>query len=457
MKFSKRVITMLLAVGSVAPLLGEERPNVLIIVADDLGYADLGFQGCKDIPTPHLDKLATQSVRCTNGYVSHPFCSPTRAGLLTGRYQQRFGHENNPAWLPEDTIAGLPVDQITLPELMKQAGYDTGAVGKWHLGAHPQFHPNKRGFDYYFGMLGGGHMYFPDSKGGAEYTIPLNRNGADIPHTRYLTDEIGDDAAAFISRETGKSWMLYVAFNAPHTPLQGPQEWIDKLSSIPNEQRRIYAAMVASMDAAVGRILAQLDASQQTENTLVFFVSDNGGPNLAAKSGTCFTDNSPLRGYKGDVYEGGMRVPFLVRWPAVLKPGVYEQPVIALDFLPTAVALAGGKLPTDRAIDGVNLIPYLTGEKTGAPHDRLFWRSGGSKGNHAIREGDWKLVKLGNQAPQLYNLAADIGEAHDLATENPEKVTALSSAIAEWEKGTMEPIFQSPKQGNPKKKVKAKP
>jgi arylsulfatase A-like enzyme len=180
----------IMALGTAA-LQAADRPNVLILVADDLGYADLGFQGCKDIPTPHLDKLASQSVRCTNGYVSHPFCSPTRAGILTGRYQQRFGHENNPAWLPEDTVAGLPVNQVTLPDLMKQAGYVTGAVGKWHLGAHPQFHPNRRGFDYYFGMLGGGHMYFPDAKGGAEYTIPLNRNGTDLPHTRYLTDEIG--------------------------------------------------------------------------------------------------------------------------------------------------------------------------------------------------------------------------------------------------------------------------
>jgi arylsulfatase A-like enzyme len=430
------------------------KPNVMVIIADDLGYHDVGFQGSQEIPTPHLDKLAAQSLRCTNGYVSHSFCSPTRAGILTGRYQHRFGHENNPAWLPESTTAGLSMNETTFPTLMKQAGYTTGAVGKWHLGAHPQFHPNKRGFDEYFGALGGGHQYFPGDKGGAEYTIPLNRNGTDEAQTKYLTEQFGDEAAAFVGRHAsdGKPWMLYLAFNAPHTPLQAPKEWLEKFAHIQPEQRRTYAAMVAAMDAAIGSVTAKLDATKQTENTLIFFVSDNGGPNLSARLGVNFTDNSPLRGAKGDLHEGGMRVPFLVSWPAKIKPGTYDQPVIALDFLPTSLAAAESTAPAN--LDGVNLLPFLTGEKTTAPHDTLFWRTGGPGGLNAVRRGNMKLVRAGKAAPELYDLASDIGETQNLAAEKPQVVAELVAAITEWEKGTIAPLFESPKGGKPKKKAK---
>lgn len=455
MRFFVLLLSLLLAVPAVAA-----KPNVLIIVADDLGYNDVGFQGSKEIPTPHLDKLAAQSVRCTNGYVSHPFCSPTRAGMLTGRYQQRFGHENNPAWLPESTVAGLPLSETTFPTLMKQAGYTTGAVGKWHLGAHPQFHPNKRGFDEYFGALGGGHVYFVGDKGGPEYQIPLNRNGKDEPQTKYLTDQFGEEAAAFVGRHAGeaKPWMLYLAFNAPHTPLQAPKEWLEKMKHIESEQRRTYAAMICAMDAAIGGVLAKLDETKQRENTLVYFVSDNGGPNLAARNLTNFTDNSPLRGAKGAVYEGGMRVPFLVSWPAKLKPGTYDQPVIALDFLPTSLAAAESADVTPKNLDGVNLLPFLGGEKTGAPHETLFWRSGGPGGNNAVRRGNLKLVRIGTEAPQLYDLGADVGESKNLAAEKPEVVKELVAAIADWEKGTIAPVFESPRAGKPApgKKGKAK-
>jgi arylsulfatase A-like enzyme len=434
------------------------KPNVLLIVADDLGYHDLGFQGSKEIPTPNLDKLAAQSLVCTNGYVSHPFCSPTRAGIMTGRYQQRFGHENNPAWLPQDTVAGLPLTETTYPQLMQKAGYTTGAVGKWHLGAHPQFHPNKRGFDEYFGALGGGHMYIPGTSGGAEYNIPLNRNGKDEAQTKYLTEQFGDEASSFVERHAteAKPWMLYLAFNAPHTPLQAPQKWMDKFSQITDKNRQTYAAMVCAMDEAVGEVLTKLDATKQRENTLIYFVSDNGGPNLQAKSGSNFTDNSPLRGAKGMVYEGGMRVPFLVSWPAKIKPGKYDQPVIALDFLPTSLAAAESADLTPKNLDGVNLLPFLSGEKTSAPHDTLFWRSGGPGGNNAIRRGSLKLVRLGKAEPELYDLVTDIGESKNLAAEKPEVVKELVSAIAEWEKGTIAPIFESPRAGKPAAKKKKK-
>lgn len=434
------------------------KPNVLLIVADDLGYNNLGFQGSKEIPTPNLDKLAAQSLVCTNGYVSHPFCSPTRAGIMTGRYQQRFGHENNPAWLPQDTVAGLPLTETTFPQLMKQAGYTTGAVGKWHLGAHPQFHPNKRGFDEYFGALGGGHAYFPASGGGSEYNIPLNRNGKDEPQTKYLTDQFGDEAAAFVGRHAGedKPWMLYLAFNAPHTPLQAKPEWLEKLKHIENISRRTYSAMVCAMDEAIGGVLARLDETKQRDNTLIYFVSDNGGPNLEAKNGTNHTDNSPLRAAKGSVYEGGMRVPFLVSWQGRIKPGRYEQPVIALDFLPTSLAAAEAGELAPKNLDGVNLLPFLSGEKTGAPHDMLFWRTGGPGGNNAVRRGNLKLVRLGKAEPELYDLAADIGEKKNLAAEKPEVVKELVTAIAEWEKGTIAPIFESPREGKPAVKKKKK-
>lgn len=451
----RSILSLLLALSFAVPVFAA-KPNVLIIVADDLGYHDLGFQGSKEIPTPHLDKLAAQSLRCTNGYVSHPFCSPTRAGIMTGRYQHRFGHENNPAWLPESTTAGLALTETTFPTLMKQAGYTTGAVGKWHLGAHPQFHPNKRGFDEYFGVLGGGHSYFPDSKVGTEYNIPLNRNGKDEPQTKYLTDHFGDEASAFVGRHAGetKPWMLYLAFNAPHTPLQAKPEWLEKLKHIENDSRRTYAGMICAMDAAIGGVLAKLDETKQTENTLIYFVSDNGGPNLKDKSGTNHTDNSPLRGAKGAVYEGGMRVPFLVSWPAKIKPGTYDQPVIALDFLPTSLAAGESADLTPKNLDGVNLLPFVTSEKSGAPHDMLFWRTSGPGGNNAVRRGNMKLVRLGKAEPELYDLATDISESKNLAAEKPEVVKELVAAIAEWEKGTISPTFESPKGGQPKKKKK---
>lgn len=453
----KRLLACVLLSLLASLLPAAEKPNVLLIVADDLGYADVGFQGCKDIPTPNLDSLAKQSVHCTNGYVSHPFCSPTRAGVMTGRYQQHFGHENNPAWLPNDTVAGLPLNQITLPQLMKKAGYITGAVGKWHLGAHSQFHPNKRGFDEYFGFRGGGHIYLAGTKGGEEYNVPLEFNGEERPFDDYLTNILGREAASYVDRHQDKNWLLYLAFNAPHTPLSAPPELLAKFSSIADEGRRTYAAMVNAMDAAVGTVLARLDATKQRENTLIFFISDNGGPNLAAKSGKpCFTDNSPLRGYKGMVYDGGIRVPFLVSWPAKLKPGTFEKPVISLDFLPTALAAAGGDLPTDRQLDGVNLIPHLTGEKTGAPHETLFWRSGGPGGNYAARMGDWKFVRLGKAAPELYNLASDIGEKTNLADEKPNVLAKMTAAVSEWDKENIKPLFESPKAGgNPKAKANA--
>jgi len=390
-------------------------------------------------------------VRCTSGYVSHPFCSPTRAGLLTGRYQQRFGHENNPAWLPDSPVAGLPLSQTTLPQAMKTAGYVTGCVGKWHLGAHPQFHPNRRGFDEYFGLLGGGHIYLPGAAGGVEYNIPLNRNGQDEPLTEYLTDVLGREASAFVKRHAGEPWFLYLAFNAPHTPLQVTDKQLDRVRHIPDETRRNYAGLVVGMDDAVGEVLAALRESGQEANTLVWFFSDNGGPVSVSHS-----DNTPLRGAKGNVFEGGIRVPFLVSWPGRLPQNKdYAQPVISLDVFATAVALSGATVPAGHALEGVDILPYLAGEKTGAPHARLFWRSGGGT-RFAVREGDWKLVGGEEGGTQLFHLARDIGETQDLATAQPDVLHRLQKAYDEWNQDNIAPVFESPRAKKPKaaKKVR---
>jgi len=432
-------VCLLLGLAAVAS--AAAKPNILVIVADDLGYADVGFNGCKDIATPNLDALAKRSVRCVNGYVTHPFCSPSRAALLTGRYQQRFGHENNPKWDPADTGAGLPVKETTLPQVLKTAGYKTGAVGKWHLGAHPQFHPNRRGFDHYFGALGGGHIYLPGEKGGEEYQIPIDRNGKPEPLTEYITDVFAREAAAFITRSSPEPWFLYLAFNAPHTPLQNPPRIEERVKHITDDLRRGYAGLVTGLDDGVGTVLRALRDSGQLDNTLVFFFSDNGGIETVAHS-----DNGPLRGQKGDVWDGGMHVPFLVSWPAKLGAGKdYAQPVSSLDVFATAVALTGAKVPASHKYEGVNIVPFLGGEKSGAPHEHLFWRTTRSGGLWAVRDSRWKLVQSDEgRGMELFDLANDFSETTDVAAQHPEIVAGLKRAYDTWNKDNIAAIFDSP-------------
>lgn len=426
------------------------RPNILVILADDLGYADVGFNGCKDIPTPNLDRLAARGVRCTNGYVTHPFCSPTRAALLTGRYQQRFGHENNPAWLPDDPKAGLPITETTLPQVLKTAGYVTGCVGKWHLGGHPSQHPNKRGFDEYFGMLGGGHIYNPGAKGGVEYVIPLDRNGQKEEMKEYLTDTLAKEASAYIERHKTEPWFLYLAFNTPHTPLQTKDEYLARVKHIEDETRRNYAAMVVALDEAVGGVLKTLHDEGLEENTLVWFFSDNGGPTGVTKA-----NNSPLRGVKGQLFEGGVHVPFVVSWPKRLPKGRdFSHPVHSLDVFVTAVSLTGAKAPEQHKPEGVNLIPFLSGDTKDAPHERLFWRH--SNGSWAVREGNWKLLTAPGSPPQLFNLWNDLGETNDLAAEQVPIVARLKSAFEEWNQHNIAPVFQNPQPAKNAKKKAAK-
>jgi arylsulfatase A-like enzyme len=414
--------------GTVRAADRESRPNVIVILADDLGYADLGFQGCKDIPTPHLDRLAASGVRCTAAYASCPVCAPTRAGLLTGRYQQRFGFEYNPAIGPK---AGLPIEERTLADLLHDAGYVTGAIGKWHLGKPEGFHPLERGFDEFYGFTGGGRPYFPiDEKVKVPFAPndPLVR-GRDRIKTEppYLTTAFGNEAAAFVERHREKPFFLYLAFNAVHVPLQAPQEYLDRFGSIESKARRAYAAMTGAMDDAVGTLLAELERAQLREDTLIFFLSDNGGHPIANAA-----SNAPLRGEKSTIYEGGVRVPFVVSWPGHLPAGkTYAQPVSSLDIASTALSAAGA---TDeiarRKLDGVDLVPFLNGERSGAPHEVLYWRYGPHR---AIRHGNWKLTLPGGGLAELFDVEKDISETNDLAADHPEIVKDLSSQFDAWE------------------------
>jgi arylsulfatase A-like enzyme len=430
------------------------KPNFVILLADDMGYADAGFQGCKDVPTPRLDGLAKSGVRCTDGYVSGPYCSPTRAGLLTGRYQTRFGHEFNPGGQGADT--GLPLTETTMADRLKAAGYATGLVGKWHLGGDPKFHPQKRGFDEYFGFLEGMHSYFPGQG------TPIYRGTTAATETEYLTDAFGREALAFIDRHKAHPFFLYLAFNAVHTPMHATDDRLTRFASIQDSQRRTYAAMLTAMDEAIGHVLDKLKAEQLEEDTLIYFFSDNGGPTMR---GTTINGsvNAPLRGSKRTTLEGGIRVPFVIRWPGRLPAGAeYKSPVIQLDLLPTALAAAGVEAQPDWKLDGVNLLPYLSGQRNDKPHETLYWRFGQQM---AIRHGDWKLVRYDTAADggpagvtpaKLYNLAADIGEANDLSAQQPERVKELQAAWDKWNTGNVPPRWGGGGQGKAKGKAKNK-
>ena len=435
-------------------------PNILLIVGDDMGFADVGFHGCKDIPTPNLDALAAAGVRFTNGYVSGPYCSPTRAGLLTGRYQQRFGHEFNGGGEGH----GLPVTEVTIANRLKSAGYATALVGKWHLGASDVMQPQQRGFDEFFGFLGGSHSYF-DRTG-------MLRGTKQIEELDYTTDAFGREAVSFIDRhKTGAPWFLYLAFNAVHTPMHATDERLKKFAHIEDKQRRTYAAMMFAMDENIGRVRKALTDSGQERNTLVFFISDNGGPNMPGVT-VNGSRNDPFRGSKRTTLEGGIHVPFVVAWPGTIKPGVYERMAIQLDLNVTALTAAGLVVKPEWKLDGVDLLPFLNGTKAGAPHDVLYWRFGEQM---AIRVGDYKLVRYdtnvdtrsGKKEPvsdvRLYNLVSDIGEKQNLGTTMPDKVKELQTTWDAWNATLMKPATgagardnDGDEPGAPAKKAKRK-
>ncbi len=404
-----------------APLMAAAaKPNIVLFVADDLGYGGIGVQGC-DIPTPNIDGIARAGVRFTSGYVSCPVCSPTRAGLMTGRYQQRFGHEFNPgpANQAQDNF-GLPLTETTLADRMKKLGYATGMTGKWHLGYRPEYLPTRRGFDEFYGFPGGAHSYLtPDDRAGN----PVMRGTEPVKEEKdYLTDAIGREAVSFVERRKSDPFFLYVPFNAVHTPMEAVEKYKARFPKIQDERRRTHAAMLSAMDDAIGRVMAAVRKAGKENDTLFVFVSDNGGPTPQNTS-----SNKPLRGFKAQVYEGGIRVPFLMQWNGRIKPGTtYDRPVIALDIHATAARAAGAELPAN--LDGVDLLPFVNGANKGAPHEALYWRFGPQS---AVRLGDWKMLRF-NGGAEVYDLAADIGESRDLASSRPEKLRELRTAWDKW-------------------------
>lgn len=467
-------------------------PNVIIVLADDLGYGDIGANGSTVILTPHIDELAANGVRLTDGYVSAAVCSPMRAGVFTGRYQNRFGYEYNPTAnyvRNADAELGLPEDETTLGDMMREAGYVTGLVGKWHLGFREQYHPLRRGFDEFFGHLGGGSSYvdpndpdahrWPGSEPAATEPdttgwVPVVGDRGDGPRAimdgyevvevdEYLTDVFADRAVSFIERHADEPFFLMLAPNAPHTPIQATSKYVDRYAHIEEPGARIYAAMVSSVDDMVGRVTATLREHGLEENTLVVFISDNGCINYMP---AVICTNSPLSGGKRYHLDGGIRVPYLVKWPAGLPHGeVYSQPASVLDLYATMAAAAGSDAGTE---DSVNLLPYLRGEIEEPPHEYLFWRS---LPNAAVRSGKWKLwrVDLTDQDPAsvlglggrllpeedyppvsahgqitvLHDLEADIGERENVADQHPEVVERLEAALAAWEAGLAEPMWIS--------------
>jgi len=324
---------------------------------------------------------------------------------------------------------GLPLTEVTIANVLKSAGYVTGAVGKWHLGMAPHFHPFKRGYDEFFGFLHGGHSYIDPGLGTFN---PILRGTEPMDEKEYLTDAFSREAVAFVERHHDEPFFLYLAYNAVHTPMQAPPRYQNSFTEITDPKRRIYAGMLTAMDEGIGKVLAKLRERGIEKDTLLIFVNDNGGPTANASS------NRPLRATKGTMYEGGIRVPFMIQWPSRLKAGqVYEQPVIALDILPTAAAAGGAELPKDRKLDGVNLLPYLMGKKKTPPHEALFWRAGQ---NHAVRKGNWKLVTMGTETG-LYDLASDIGESRDLSGDRPEILKELRRAFDKWNSQMVEPVW----------------
>lgn len=425
-----------------AVLADAPRPNILIVLLDDLGYADVGFNGAADIKTPHIDALAEKGMIFSEAYVPHPFCGPSRAGLMTGRYPHKFGAQFN---LPEDgSFLGIPTSETFFSEVLQEAGYYTGAIGKWHLGDTDAYHPNNRGFTEFYGFLGGGHDYFPAHFRAAyerqraqglqhiwEYLTPLERNGVEVEETEYVTDGLSREAEAFVRAASTKPepFFLYLAYNAPHTPLQAIEQDLAVFRSIDDEKRRTYAAMVHAVDRGVGNIVSALRETNLLDDTLIVFFSDNGG--RLDQGG----NNGPLRAGKGSVYEGGFRSPMFMHWPAQIAAGRrFEHPVLALDLYPTFAALAGAEIPPDKPLDGTNLwASLLSGEnpRPGQPIYALRHREGHS--DAAVRRDQWKAVKVGKDEPwRLYDIESDPGENHDVASENRALLTDMVKGMEKW-------------------------
>jgi arylsulfatase A-like enzyme len=485
------------------------RPNVIVILADDLGYGDTAVYGSRIAKTPNIDALAASGIRFTSGYVTNPVCAPSRAGLMTGRYQQRFGYEFNPNG--RDRQLGMSLNEITLAQVMKSAGYATGAIGKWHLGVPDGYYPADRGFDYFFGMAGGGTDYIIHPAPGDEFIAggphgevrdltvppsgpsglpegdrlkstlqhirdkhPITRNHQVVQVDDYLTDAFTKDAVEFINRNQKHPFFLYLAQHAPHAPLQAPKKYIDRFRNVSDPGKRVFAAMVASLDDSVGEVVATLKKDRIYNNTIVIFLSDNGCPGY--NRGAC--SNAPLSGYKRWLAEGGVRIPYIVAWPGHLPAGrVDDRQVSSLDILPTAAAVAHASLPKDRTYDGVNLMPYLAADNDAIPNPKLYWRDGtdfamrdanlkiwianrAAGGAKAVEDADDEDSDGGKnkkskkieprvgpegQHVMLFDLTRDVGEQHNLAATDPMDTSRLQAEIQSWNKELVQPQWPTAK------------
>src|SRR5436190_82398 len=418
------VVSLLAGIGAAE---AADKPNFVIFYADDLGWGETGCQGCKDIPTPHIDSLAANGTRFTQGYVAATYCSPSRAGLMTGRYPTRFGHEFNSV----ANVTGLRLDQTTLADRLKSLGYATACVGKWHLGNKPEYRPTKRGFDEFFGTLANTPFFHPTNFVDSRVSNDVRPIADD---SFYTTDAYAERSLDWLEKNRSQPKFLYLPFNAQHAPLQAPQKYLDRFTSIADEKRKLFAAMMSAMDDGIGRVMMKIREMGQEENTIYFFIGDNGGPTASTTS-----YNGGLRGFKMTTFEGGPRVPFLAQWKGTFPAGkTYDLPVMNLDVMPTIVTAAGGKVDPSWKLDGVDLMPYVTGVNKARPHETMYWRYGPQ---WAVRQGDMKLVvsKGGSGQPELYNLAADFAESKDLAAAQPEKAKQLQALWNAWSAEQAEP------------------
>ncbi len=436
MRLACLIAALLLAAGPRAE--AQRRPNVVLVLMDDLGYGDLGSYGAPDVRTPNIDRLAREGVRLTDAYANGAVCTPTRAALISGRYQQRVGLEGVLTGMPADRQLGLPATGTSLPALLKASGYATGLLGKWHLGWRPEFGPNAHGFDEFYGFLSGAHSYYTsqaDVLRTGSGAADLFENGTPVEATGYLTDEITSRAVGFITRHAGSPFFLEVAYNATHWPFDPPdlspaelgRRSARSVRQMPDDSvpatRRDYVRMLERADRGVGEILAALERRGLTSSTLVIFTNDNGGEWLSR--------NAPFFHRKGTLWEGGIRVPLILRWPGVLPAGkVSAQPAITMDLTASILAATGARIPVDYRPDGTDLLPVLRGE---APvrERQLFWRRADRR-QLAVRSGQWKLLVDGNHL-LLFDLGADPGERNDLAASRPDLVTQLKRRLDAWE------------------------
>ena len=411
----------------------EDKPNIVIILTDDQGYADVSYNphSPPEVRTPNIDALAHSSVICTQGYTSGHVCSTTRAGLMTGRYQQRFG-----IYTAGEGGSGVPLDEVFIPQRLKPAGYVSGALGKWHLGLTEEYHAMNRGFDEFYGFMGrGAHPYFDHS----DMDHPIYRGLKPIKEEGYLTTRITEEAVGFINRHKEESFFLYVAYNAVHSPPEAPDEDIKNVTG--NKKRDTLMAMIKHLDLGVGEIVSSLKKHNIFDNTLLIFLTDNGG------SKTMSANNAPLRGFKQMDYEGGVHVPFIVSWPAQLKGGKKcEVPMWSIDLFATALDAAGLPMPKEKALDGKSILPALKGE-TEKLHDEFYWSSAGEKGKWAIRSGNWKLVAEKKRI-ELFNLKKDLSETTDLAAKHPKVVSELTAKYNAWLDEMADPVSKQAKRWN---------